>query len=436
MQGTTPIRYGADVRDWLHFTEETTGIGAWQATEDTAKTWAYAPALRPPPQGEPSRRPLAPRVSLHNPARRLAALSAFYAFAAAAGHIAEPPFNAATLRPAPTALPRTAPLSLEQAAAMLCAADDLVPGRQRRGPYEVAPHRDRLLVYLLLDGLRPRQAVGIDLEDLHEEDPHRRVRILTCPAPKGDGTIQHQPAREVWQAIADYLPHRVEGQDPATGRRPLLTSRNGRRLDPNTMPGRIVKAVAARAPELIFEPNTITPDRLALAPDVLLDHPLPRPAADGWAPAAAAPIERLRLDLQHALEAGPLCAAADCPADCARCAARRAVWSLWEQRWTDYQPPYLAWDVPPYDHRQRPAERLLEFHRGRCAICGQTTAPGRPDHGEDHDPATGLTRGLLCHHCRPQAETGAAPFWVRYHQHPPAAVLGLELRYPSLPNDR
>lgn len=106
------------------------------------------------------------------------------------------------------------PLSLEQAAAMLCAADDLVPGRQRRGPYEVAPHRDRLLVHLLLDGLRPRQAVGMVLEDLHEEEPHRRVRTLTCPAPKGDGAIVHQPAREVWQAIADYLPHRVDGQDP------------------------------------------------------------------------------------------------------------------------------------------------------------------------------------------------------------------------------
>ncbi|MFD0532343.1 hypothetical protein ACFQ1I_46525 [Kitasatospora arboriphila] len=72
-------------------------------------------ALRPPPQGEPSRRPLAPRVSLHNPARRLAALSAFYAFAAAAGHIAEPPFNAATLRrrrprcPAPRRCPWSRP---------------------------------------------------------------------------------------------------------------------------------------------------------------------------------------------------------------------------------------------------------------------------------------------------------------------------------------
>ncbi|MEW1912330.1 hypothetical protein AB0442_28490 [Kitasatospora sp. NPDC085895] len=215
LQGTAPTRYGADVRDWLHFTEETTGIGAWQATEDTAKTWAYAQALRPPPQGEPSRRPLAPRVSLHNPARQLAVLSVLLRLRR--GSRAHPGAAVQPSRAADGAhrAPHTAPLSLEQAAAMLCAADDLAPGRQRRGPYEVALYRDRLLVYL-----RPRQAVGIDLEDLHEEDPYRRVRTLTCPAPKGDSTIVHQPARAVWPAIADYLPHRVDGQRPATGRRP------------------------------------------------------------------------------------------------------------------------------------------------------------------------------------------------------------------------
>ncbi|MFJ2868286.1 endonuclease domain-containing protein [Kitasatospora sp. NPDC087314] len=434
LQGTTPTRYEADLRDWLYFTEETTGIGAWNADASTASTWAYAPALRRPNPDRPSRRPLAPRVSLHNPARRLAALAAFYAYAAGAGHIPEPPFNAAALRPAPTALPRTAPLTLEQAAGMQFAADDVLPGRRRRGPYDTAPHRDRLLVHLLLDGLRPRQAIGIDLEDLHEEDPHRRVRTLTCPASKGDGTITHQPSREVWQAIADYLPHRVDGRDPDTGRRPLLTSRNGRRLDSNTMPGRIVKAVAARVPELIFEPNTVTPDRLAMAPAVLLDHPLPPSAPDGWAPPDAPPLERLRLDLRHALDAAPLCppVSGGCPADCERCAVRRRLWAQWEQRWSASDPAYLSWPLPPYDHRQRPAERLLAYHRGRCAICGAPPEAGRPAHTEDHDPHTGLTRGLLCHRCRPQAEQGAAPFWVRYHERPPAAVLGLELRYPAL----
>ncbi|WP_188309180.1 endonuclease domain-containing protein [Streptomyces sp. CBMA123] len=65
--------------------------------------------------------------------------------------------------------------------------------------------------------------------------------------------------------------------------------------------------------------------------------------------------------------------------------------------------------LPPYDHRQRPAERLLAYHRNRCAVCGSTPEPGRPAHSEDHDPHTGLTRGLRCHRCHrchPQAERG------------------------------
>ncbi len=41
----------------------------------------------------------------------------------------------------------------------------------------------------------------------------------------------------------------------------------------------------------------------------------------------------------------------------------------------------------------------------------------------------------LCHHCHPQAEPAAAPFRVRYHEQPPAAVLGLELRYPAMSGD-
>lgn len=73
------------------------------------------------------------------------------------------------------------------------------------------------------------------------------------------------------------------------------------------MPERIVKAIAARVPELVFEPNTVTPDRLAMAPAVLLDHPLPPPAPDGWASPGTPPLELLCLDLRHALDAAPLC---------------------------------------------------------------------------------------------------------------------------------
>ncbi|MFF7995136.1 endonuclease domain-containing protein [Kitasatospora xanthocidica] len=431
LQGTTPARYEADLRDWLHFVETVTGIGAWNATEATAETWAKSPTLRAPSHGQPSRRPIAPRRSLHNPARRLAALAAFYAYATTTGHIAEPPFHAAALRPAPAELPRITPLTAEQAGALAYAAHDLVPGLQHRGPYDTAPYRDRVLVLMCLDGLRPRQAVGIDLEDLHEPDPHRGVRTLTCPVVKGDGTATFQPSAELWDAITDYLPHRVDGRDPATGRRPLLTSRNGRRLDSNTTPGRIVKAVAARVPELIFEPAAVTPDRVAHGPAVLRDLP-----PTGHRAAAVSPLQQLRTDLQHLLDSAPLCATTEggCPPGCQRCAERKAMWSSWENTWKDgYPPAYLGWDVPAYDYRQRPADRLQEFHQGRCAICGTTPAPGRPAHTEDHDPRTGFVRGLLCYRCRPQADDEAAPpYWSRYRQHPPAAFLGLDLHTSGL----
>lgn len=191
LQGTTPTRYEADLRDWLYFTQETTGIGAWNADESTATTWAYAPALRRPNPDRPSRRPLAPRVPLHNPARRLAALAAFYAYAADAGHIPEPPSTPPHCAPHHTAPPgagRGSPVRRRRRPAR-----PPPPRAVRHRPAPRPPPRP-----LLLDGLRPCQAVGIDLEDLHEEDPHRRIRTLTCPAPKGDGSITHQPSREVW----------------------------------------------------------------------------------------------------------------------------------------------------------------------------------------------------------------------------------------------
>ncbi|MGW7448003.1 endonuclease domain-containing protein [Kitasatospora sp. NPDC054795] len=221
MQGTTPTRYEADLREWPYFTQETTGIGAWNADASTATTWAYAPALRRPDPDRPSRRPLAPRVPCTTrppPGRPRGVLR----LRRRRRSHPRAPFNSAALRPAPTALPRTAPLTLEQAAALQYAADDVLPGRHRRGPYDTAPHRDRLLAY----------------------------------------------------------------------------------------------------------------------------------------------------------------------------------------------------------------------RQGRCAVCGSAPDNGRPAHTEDHNPRTGLTRGLLCHRCRPQAGQGAAPFWVCYHERPPAAVLGLELRYPALAPSR
>ena len=49
--------------------------------------------------------------------------------------------------------------------------------------------------------------------------------------------------------------------------------------------------------------------------------------------------------------------------------------------------------------------RLLEAQGGGCAICGATPKTRRLH--VDHDHATGMVRGLLCHRCN-----RALPTWV------------------------
>ena len=49
---------------------------------------------------------------------------------------------------------------------------------------------------------------------------------------------------------------------------------------------------------------------------------------------------------------------------------------------------FLTWKMPSED------DKLRAWHDGRCAMCGHTDRLV-----EDHDHATGLTRGLLCRSC-------------------------------------
>jgi hypothetical protein len=45
-------------------------------------------------------------------------------------------------------------------------------------------------------------------------------------------------------------------------------------------------------------------------------------------------------------------------------------------------------------------EKLLAAQQNRCAICSTLTPGGRGEHFHvDHDHATGVVRGLLCHNC-------------------------------------
>ncbi|MFF9240122.1 endonuclease domain-containing protein [Streptomyces sp. NPDC014801] len=69
---------------------------------------------------------------------------------------------------------------------------------------------------------------------------------------------------------------------------------------------------------------------------------------------------------------------------------------------------------------------LREWQDGRCAICGH-----RRSLVEDHDHATGLTRGYLCPGCNIQEGIyrSGDNLFSRYRKRHPATILGLQIRY-------
>jgi hypothetical protein len=63
---------------------------------------------------------------------------------------------------------------------------------------------------------------------------------------------------------------------------------------------------------------------------------------------------------------------------------------------------------------------------GRCAVCGD-----RGSLKEDHDHATGLTRGYLCNSCNTKEGAAYRDYLVftRYRERHPAAILGVRAEY-------
>lgn len=441
--GTTPARYREDVTAWLDFIEDTLKIGAWKASEAHIQTWSdFASNMR---RARDRSRP-----SAHSRMRRLSALSSFYDYASKTGRIAEMPFNPARLRT--TELPRTAPLDRRQTMAIAALAQLHTRGSKRHA------RRDKVLIYAMLDGFRPRQIVGINLDSVPLLDG-RPPQIRTL-FPKGEGVRVYRISRELEHAIRDYLPHRVTS--PTTDEtEPLLTSRSGARLDPHVTPGAALRAVRAAGDDHLL-PERVTPDQIALSPTPFTDG-LPSAltllkrrhrASDGsWIdtpqPEDLPLALRMQRDLEEALGDNPLLrhlhqTAAEEKA-CPECLEYKQRWADWEQRWQAYEPDCWSWAVPPYSSSQPPAERFLIFHQGRCSMCG--VLPGRQEHHEDHDHETNLVRGLLCAACntfegvtRSSATKGAnvhgqdrdEALWTRYLQRPPATILGLEVRYPFL----
>ncbi|MFJ9719947.1 hypothetical protein ACIRPQ_29145 [Streptomyces sp. NPDC101213] len=187
-------------------------------------------------------------------ARRRAALFSFYEHAMRQQIVPGNPVRA--IRPGvPAGLPGRVKLTRRQSGMMRSAAD------------RWADPRDRLLVYLLLAGLRPFQACGLFLDRTFREQGGRVVSRL----PMKGGGLRKEPwewPAECVEALDAYVPEvrRVYPPYSSAEAGPLLTSwQTGRALTADTEPRRIVRRIAELHPGLAELAPRLTADGVALS---------------------------------------------------------------------------------------------------------------------------------------------------------------------------
>lgn len=85
--------------------------------------------------------------------------------------------------------------------------------------------------------------------------------------------------------------------------------------------------------------------------------------------------------------------------------------------------------IRTYDRYGESRDRrlLTDWHKGRCAVCGDTTKQLVCDHSHD----TGLVRGWLCNSCNTREGKSGTKFSAinAYREQNPASILGIELLY-------
>lgn len=126
------------------------------------------------------------------------------------------------------------------------------------GPEDSKHHlRDQLLAYLLLNGLRPAQAVRLDVR-LMEEQPDLTYQ---CRLPdETDGPGRHITLDQLaGAATKTYLPYRPT---PRPGEFTLLLSRTGRPLY-SRFPNELVRAISDKHPLLAQRAAPVTADIVA-----------------------------------------------------------------------------------------------------------------------------------------------------------------------------
>lgn len=185
--------------------------------------------------------------------RRITALTLYYEAAVAKKAIQHPP-NLAALR---SGVPRdpgdVGRLTPRERAIFLSVVGSWGPDRS------VAPERDRLLAYLLLNGLRPAQAVRLDLRYMHQQPDYSFEVNVPDEHDAGAGGRQLTLDPLVGAAIQHYLPKRPQPHD---GIHTLLVSRLRRPLR-SRFCNELIQAMCALHPLLAERHPPVTADVIA-----------------------------------------------------------------------------------------------------------------------------------------------------------------------------
>jgi len=130
------------------------------------------------------------------------------------------------------------------------------------GPHNSRNHlRDRLIAYLLLEGLRPGQIVRLDIRHLYEQTTPGGALVYDVRAPDDHENVGKPYTLEPLTAAAvkEYLPKR---RKPADGVHCLITGEGGNGVV-SEYPNKIVQQIAATSPVLAQRTPPVTADALA-----------------------------------------------------------------------------------------------------------------------------------------------------------------------------
>lgn len=263
LRSSTQIAYRTDITNWLSWCAER-AVNPYSFGIEHVAAWADERYLRP--AGYLGNRPfdgpgaLAQLADEHPEAakshdRRITSLTQYYTAAAERQVIRAAP-DLSELRSGVDRDGR-APKRLDpmERAAFLAAVGGWGPGNSRNHL------RDRLIAYLLLEGMRPGQIVRLDVRHLYEQTTSVGGLSYDVRAPDDHENVgkQYQLAPLTSQAVKEYLPKR---RKPADGVYCLIIGEGGQGLV-SEYPNKIVQQIAATSGVLAQRTPPVTADSLA-----------------------------------------------------------------------------------------------------------------------------------------------------------------------------